>query len=67
METLLLIQPKMATKNYKKLIREALEAGELSRADFERRLRALQTLGREVFQKIERTWDLTLKRYLNIT
>jgi predicted nucleotidyltransferase len=49
---------KWLPKNYRKLIREALKAGGLSRADFERRLRALQTLGREVFQKIEEDMGL---------
>ncbi|MEM2947319.1 MAG: nucleotidyltransferase domain-containing protein [Candidatus Bathyarchaeia archaeon] len=45
-------------KNYKKLIKKALEAGKLSLADFERRLRALQVLGREVFRKIEEDMGL---------
>jgi len=49
---------KWLPKNYKELIRETLEAGELSMADFEKRLRALQTLGREVFRKIEEDMGL---------
>jgi predicted nucleotidyltransferase len=49
---------KWLPKNYRKLIREALVAGGPSRADFERRLRALRTLGHEVFQKIEEDMGL---------
>jgi predicted nucleotidyltransferase len=40
-------------KNYKKLIKEAMQTGDLSLENFKRRLRALRKLGREVIQKIE--------------
>ncbi|MEM4713420.1 MAG: nucleotidyltransferase domain-containing protein [Candidatus Bathyarchaeia archaeon] len=49
---------KWLPKNYGRLIKKALGAGELSLVDFERRLRALQVLGREVFRKIERDMGL---------
>ncbi|MEM3153769.1 MAG: nucleotidyltransferase domain-containing protein [Candidatus Bathyarchaeia archaeon] len=49
---------KWLPKNYSRLIREALGTGELSLMDFERRLRALQVLGREVFRKIEEDMGL---------
>jgi predicted nucleotidyltransferase len=49
---------KWLPKNYKRLINKALRAGELSLVDFERRLRALQSLGREVFRKVEEDMGL---------
>ncbi|MEM3616642.1 MAG: DUF4037 domain-containing protein [Candidatus Bathyarchaeia archaeon] len=44
---------KWLPKNYRRLIKEALGTGELSLVNFEKRLRALQALGQEVFRKIE--------------
>ncbi|MEM3766326.1 MAG: DUF4037 domain-containing protein [Candidatus Bathyarchaeia archaeon] len=49
---------KWLPKNYERLIKEALGTGEVSLMDFERRLRALKVLGREVFRKIEEDMGL---------
>jgi predicted nucleotidyltransferase len=49
---------KWLPRNYKRLINEALRTGELSLMDFERRLRALQSLGQEVFRKVEEDMGL---------
>jgi predicted nucleotidyltransferase len=49
---------KWLPRNYKRLINEALRAGKLSLVDLKRRLRALQSLGQEVFRKVERDMGL---------